>query len=71
MADKELELLEVGCAESALRAAVCGNGLLVITCDRPWAMNTDGVFGREVTIALTKEQALELAGFLLAWAEQA
>jgi len=69
--DKELELLEVGGIDSALRAAARSNGVLDITCDRPWAGDTESGFGREVTIDLTKEQARELAAFLLAWAEQA
>jgi hypothetical protein len=71
MANRELELLEVGGVDSALRAAVRSNGVLDITCDRPWSGDTESGFGREVTIDLTKEQARELAAFLLAWAEQA
>jgi hypothetical protein len=71
MNDKELELLEVGGMESALRAAVRSDSVLDITCDRPWSGDTESGFGREVTIDLTKEQARELAAFLLAWAERA
>lgn len=71
MDDKELELTEIGGTDSALRATVRSDGTLDITCDRPWAGDTESGLGREVTIDLTKAQARELAAFLLAWAKQA
>ena len=46
-----------------------GQGLY-LTVENPWSGDTETGFGNDASIKLTKEQALQLAGALLAWVKE-
>lgn len=66
----KIEIRQVGGCSDVLTAEITAEGLY-IECDEPWAGDTDSGIGRSGAVTLTKEQARQLAAFLLAWADEA
>lgn len=66
---RSLVIKQVGGCGDTLEAAIrCGE--LYVECDEPWAGDTVSGIGRTASVTLTKDQARELAAFLLDWANE-
>jgi hypothetical protein len=61
---KTLKLYEIAGYSDYLEATP-GNQSIQIECYEPWAGDTETGFGRGGSIQLSKEQAIELASWLL------
>ena len=66
----KIEISQIGGAGDVLTAEITSDGLY-IECDEPWSGDTETGFGRSSAVTLNKDQARQLAAFLLTWADGA
>ena len=64
-----LKINEVGGVDDTLVFELHNGDTAHIEIDNPWSGDTESGFGRSTSFTLTKEQARELAGTLLKWAD--
>lgn len=62
---KEIEIKEVGSFGDDLLRARADADRIVIEAFNPWSGDTEAGFGRDASVTLTKDQARQLAAFLL------
>lgn len=67
---QKIEINEIGGGGDVLTAEVASDRLY-IECDEPYAGDTQTGIGRTAAVTLNREQARQLATFLLAWADGA
>lgn len=64
-----LEIVEANSAGDNLTAQIDYKGAVAIEVSEPWSGDTEAGFGRSGAIRLTRDQALELASWLMDAAE--